>query len=579
MARKRGKDREREILTEIVDKFQDFENEALPAIASAVDEGSELYLLKPPPRKPDTFTNPRLTEFHRAANALATTVFRMHTSHDPNWSMELLSYPSDFDSVETVRKTIETQLEASDWRKNHLRALRFCATDGSVIVQEDFGVVGRGAQGLQVPVTHYRPMRIDQVAYDLGATNIDEADWVAAASLMSVGQIKALAGHNKKHLGSAWIKKGLDNAVSIEEDRNRMNQYLRARMVRGGAKEEELNKKRELIMYYGKIDAIGDGVEYVVGIINRKTIVRFHENNFQHGRRQFRWGSWIDFDRLRGYGLTELFARSHKDLDSSVQRISDAQAMNEFGMLGFKPGEFDPNDAEIAPFNLLPMEDKDSMFRIPGAGGNMSDSMGLVNLMVSNLRSASLANDTLQGLANDATATANALAQNESFRALSAIGEPLGDDLFRKHLQVMHGNNATLLKDSFPINVGGAPRTAYPRDFRLFADFRVKITTDKDFRPGERKELLELLQTLSSTKNTDQRLTKLASIPILQRLLHSYGINPQEVNAVDDAPLAGSDLDAAGFNGLDAGAIPAEGGFNAAEGVAGTPVGPVQVSQ
>ena len=579
MAKKKGTDREREILREVVDKFEAFEGEALSKISSVVEEGAELYTLKPPSQRPESFSNPRLTEFHRAANALSTAVYSMHTAHKPWWSMEPLGFPEDFDKIETIEKTIESQLDASDWNYNHLRGLRFCAVDGSVVFQEDFAVVGRGAQGIQIPVTNYRPMRIDQVAYDEGATSIDEADWIATASLMSVGQIRALAGSNAKHLGRAWLKKGLDNALSIEEDRNKMNHLLKSRMVRGGVREEELNKKRELILYYGKLDSLNDGIEYVVGIINRKTIVRFHANNFQHGRRQFRWGSWIDFDRLRGYGLTELFAKSHKDLDSQLQRISDAAAFDEFGMFGFKSGDFDPNDAEIAPFAMLPMEQKDSMWRIPGANSNLSGSLSLMNLMVSNLRSATQANDTLQGLTSGTTATESALAQNEGLRAIRVIAEGLAHQLQRKHLEVMHGNNAALIKDSFPINVKGVPRMAYPSDFKIHADFKVQIVSDQDFNPKERRELLELLQIVTSTKNTDPRLSQMVSIPILQKLMHGSGFNPNTLG-VPSAPAAGSELDAAQFGGLDQGSIPVDGaGFNAASGqTASTPVGNVEIS-
>jgi hypothetical protein len=570
--------KEKQILEEVVTKYRDFESRNMAKIANVVRQGSELYLVSEPSRKKGAFSNPRLTEFHRAANALATMVFRMHTAHDPFWSMQLLGFPDDYAQVETIRETIETQLLVSKFKKNHLRGLRYCAVDGSVVFQEDYSIVNRSASGLPIPVTHYRPRRIDQIAYDDGAMEIESADWVATADLISVSELKALKRDEVK-LGKVWIPAALDAAISMEEDVNTMDEQLKSRLERSGLERATINKKREVILYYGRLDAMNDGMDYVVGIINRRLIVRFHANNKQHGKRQFRFGNWIDWDRARGYGLTELFSRTHTSMDANMQKMQDAASFDAYSMWAYRSGAVDLNDAEIAPFAMIPVEDKESLWRLESNSQGLVGPLKLQDMMIHNFRTASLANDTLQGIASDGTATASALAQNESLRAIGVIGEILADDLVRDHIGIMHANNQSHIDEAFELNVKGTPRLAYPRDFRLSADFRIRVASDKDSDPTTRRALLELLQVVSSTKTTDPTLSKLASRPIIHRLLNDYGINPSEV----DQQTGGSELGASEFAGLDAGSVPgANGEFNAAGqggGVVNTPVGPVQVSQ
>ena len=278
---------EKKILAEIVGKAEDYES-AMTTQLAEVGEFADLYKVKKPQRKKGHFSNPRLTEFHRACNALSTLIFRMMTARDPFFSAASVDMNVDYSQLAMLQDVHKAQLKHSKYKPNLLKACSFLLPFGTVICQEDYQVVGLSPFGRRIPTTVMIPRVLDQVFFDRATTDIDQADWLATSDITSSHALMRMAGEVET-LRTPWNKKALEAAAGDEERANTINERVLQRLTRDGTDITTAFKaKKEILMYYGKIDALNDSVEYVAAVVNRKYLVRFHANKFQHGKRQFR---------------------------------------------------------------------------------------------------------------------------------------------------------------------------------------------------------------------------------------------------------------------------------------------------
>src|SRR3990167_3342465 len=97
---------------------------------SAYNSWADLYRIRKPglSKGEMAFSNPRLTEFHRAAETLATMMYRMSTAQEPFFETIAMEFEPDpdalFDKLNAIEATQRTQLEAMDFSAKLLRAYR-----------------------------------------------------------------------------------------------------------------------------------------------------------------------------------------------------------------------------------------------------------------------------------------------------------------------------------------------------------------------------------------------------------------------------------------------------------------------
>lgn len=572
--------KEQQIIDEIVGKVQDFETAQSEWIAERA-EFAELFKVRPPDRKRTSgdlhaFSNPRLSEFYRAVNAIGTLTYRMQTSQEPIFDVYRNDLRADVDRMGIIRDTLNTQLRISKYRPNLLKADMFAIAFGTVVAQEDYRMVDVNGLGLKMPVTTFRPRVMDQVAFERGTVDIEESDWITTADLVSAQQLKRLVSQKDK-LGVAWNKRALEAAADHKESISTINTHVKSRMDRAKFSiEESLHSRKELLFYYGKLDTMNDGVEYVAALVNRRFLVRFHANNFQHGMRQFRIGKWIDFDEATGLGLGDLLAPQHRSMDANRQKIQDMMSFGTYNMWArMRSAGIDDNDLKIRPLQIVDMDERDGLTPLKIDLKGAEAGLKLEEILKQEFRAASGATDTLQALITDATASEVSLAQNESIRNISVKAELLSEKLVREHLQVMHANNVQNINKPFNVNISGIPRAVYPKDLKVDVDFSLKMTTDKDFRPQRLEKIINLIQILTSTKSQHQDLQALSIVPLVKEAAHAMGISPEELTQPvnQQGGLSDEDIAAQAF-----GTGPGEPGAGGVENVADTPVGPTLTS-
>jgi hypothetical protein len=568
--------KEKEVIDEIKGKAEDFETNMV-SFLSECGEWADIFKVKPPKRKDHTFSNPRQTEFFRAASVVGTLTYRMMTAADPFFGIMPVDMNADYDKLDTLTHVWKTQLKYTDYNANLMRACLFAPVFGTVICQEDYRVIGVNPLGRKIPATVLIPRVLDQVMFDRATINIDEANWLATADITSTVDLKRLA-NEAKQLGTPWNEKALEAAANDKEEKNTINQQVLDRIRRSGfTTDEALGKKKELLMYYGKLDTMNDGVEYVCALVNRKYLVRFHANNFQHGRRPFQVAKWVDFDNSLGYGMGSILGQTHRAMDANRQKAQDLFSFGAYNMWKRRRNTVADEDLIIRPIQVV---DVDNMDDIQPLSPDLRGADGILRLdefLKQEFRAASGASDTLQAISSDAaSATASALSQNEAIRSASVRAEHMAQPLVRKFLENNHWNNVQNIRAPFNINAAKVAKRVYPSDMYIDLEIEAIITSDKDFKPQQLDKLIQALQIIVSTKSNHPDQMNVSVLPMIKKIAYLLDVPPNEVvmpmGGMGGMPAPGQ-MPMLGMGGM----APMMGGGGGV-GMVGTPVGQALVA-
>lgn len=574
--------KKQDIIEEIRDKVDDYEVNFSGFIAE-FNDWFDIFTVKKPLRRQNTktFSNPRSTEMLRAVNALATLELRMMTANDPYFDIAPMDISLDNRKLSIIQSTLETQLDITQHKRYLLKALISKILFGTVIVEEPYQTYGLNPFGRKMAATGFVPRSLLQVAFERNTSDIDNADWLSTADVITKQRLMSLAREDAE--GKVWIKSEIDAAIADDSPMPNQNQYIINRLSRSGYDGEQSQKYvRELLIYRGKLDTLNDGIEYVVGLVNRKYLVRFHANNFQHGKRNFRVARWLEVElEPLAYGQGKLLASLHKSIDANRQKYQDSITFDTYSMwLMDRMGGINAQDLKIRPMQIIEADNVNAMKRLESNVGGATLGLKLEDLLKAEFRAASGATDTLQALVTEATASEVSLAQNEALRNISVKAEIAAASLVREHIEVMHANNIQYQNEPFNVNVRGKTTKVYPADLWYDVDFRVKIVTDKDYKPQRLKSLVEMLTVLTSIRNEHPEKYQISIIPIVEEIARSLGVNaealilpPQPGNQLQALLGQGGATDAPGlpppeFTGNIPGGLP----------VVDTPVGAVLAS-
>jgi hypothetical protein len=518
----------KKIVDEIVEKVQDYET-SQASFLEKVGEWGDLFRVRRPSKKANTHSNPRLTEFFRSVNALATMMYRMQTSQDPFFEVAPMQVGLGSDQLLKIHSTLETQLMESGYKHNLLTANMSVVAFGTVIVEENYEILGINSFGRRLPVTTFKPRSMLQVAFDRGTTNLDEADWLTTSDLISNSGLMRLAG--QKDIGQAWNKSVLEFAAKEQVKGSELNRFVMNKLTQlgyGGGAPDKAPLRKEILPYYGKLDCLNDGIEYVAVVINRRHLVRFHPNKNQHGQRNFRTAYWIrdplTLDPL-GLGLGSLVGDYHKSMDANRQRVQDGIVMDTYNMMiRMRSAGIDDADLKIKPLQIIDSDERDGITPIRKDPTGIVHGLKLEELMRAEFKQATGATEILQAVTTDSTATEAALSQNEAVRNISVKAELISEPLVRGHLRIMHSNNVEFINEPINVNSNGNPQLVYPAELRADVDFRLKMTTDKDYKPKRIQGLQELLATLVSTKSMHPDLQSISIVPIVEEIARGLNV-------------------------------------------------------
>jgi len=577
----------RKIIDEINDKVLDYENN-MSGYLSNVEEWGDMFRVKAPAqRNKKAFSNPRLTEFFRAVNTVGTMSYRMMTAQDPFFElrpMSLLSYEGQMLRIEA---TLETQIRESKYKQNLLKACMGLAAFGTQFVEERYEIIGVNAFGRRLPITTFNPRSLLQVAFERGTSDISTADWISTSDLVSASSLMSLAEDSPK-IGQHWERKVIENAIKDESGLMEMSPFITARMSANRyANTDNKKSNKELLMYYGKLDCLGDNVEYCAALVNRRYLVKFYPNKNQHGKRDMRVAHWVE-DPLSldpiALGIGAVGGKLHKSMDANRQRSQDGIAMASYNMWGrLRTAGINDEQMKIRPLQTIDMDERNGLFPLLTNLQGPDASLKLEEILRNEFMAASGATPTLQAIVTEGTATETTLAQNEGLRNISVKAEIAAEQFVREHIAICHSNNVQYIKEPINVNKAGFAGKVYPADLKVDIDVEVKITTDKDYKPQRLTQLKELLGLVLSTKSMHPGLAAMDVVPLIKSIAKGLDINPDELfpNGNQPDPMMLQAMMAARGGQMGGGMPPmgAEGGegvaLSPAENVVSTPMGGV----
>ncbi len=554
--------KEQSIITEIVGKVVDYENN-MTDFFSAYNEASDNFTLKQPSNKKQGYTNYRTAETHRAVMTLSAFMYRALTANDPFFELKPMDMVGKIDQslMFKTQYTLETQLKLSGYKQKLWQSCAQAILFGTSCVQEPFYDVRIGNLGRRMPVTGFEPRSLLTTYFDRNATSVNSSDYVITLDMMSEGKIANLAKNDPT--GKTYIPSRIKALV---DDKNAVtwNEKVRERLNAAGYTETQLSNYREILTYAGKLEAFGDGVEYVAMVGNRKHLIAFYANPLQNGMRPFKVHRYIPWElELLGYGVGLLLGSLQRSIDNNRNKYHDRVAVANMGItLMNKYSSIAPSDLAYLQNHVIATEDiGNSLAPLAVDYNAINAGMKLEEKLTEELRATSGATDTLQAITTDATATEVSLAQNSAMRNASVRAELYAEDVVKPHLEFMHANNTQNMSYPFIISVDDEPTTVYPNDMLTDFDFVVKTTTDKDYAPSRLRRQIEFLQILTSTKSNLPPEFQSKVAPVFERVItdaaKNMGINMAGLKNVPtrmDLPM-GVDLANSGvMAGMQAGA-------------------------
>lgn len=232
-----------------------------------------------------------------------------------------------------------------------------------------------------------------------------------------------------------------------------------------------------------------------------------------------------------GLGIGSILADLHKSMDANRQKVQDKITMLTYNMMyRLRTAGIDDNHLKIRPLQIVDMDEKDGMGPFPQDGMGADAGLKLEELLRNEFMNASGATPTLQAqLVEGSTATAAALSQNEAVRNISVKTEIVSEQFMRQHFLICHSNNVQFMNKPFSINTRGVNHWVYPKDMRADVDFKMKLSTDKDFKPKRLEQILQLIQFLMSTKSNHPDQLQISILPLVEEAARALGIPAQSV--------------------------------------------------
>ena len=515
------------IITEIVEKATDYETN-MSGFYDEINEYSDLFLVKKPAKKANQFSRPRTPETFRAVNALGTMMFRMITAQDPFFSAVSVDPANSEVDLYKIEKTMQSQIKQSQYKRYLLKALMQVPLMGTSIVEETFQWVTINPFGRKLPITNFTPRSLLQVGFDRNTFDIDCSDWLYTTDRTTRYALESMAANDAG--GGVWFKGEIQDAVADKTAETTIPQIIN-RLSDAGLNPDQQSGHMELLMYHGKLNTMNDGIEYICGLVNRKYLVRFHENKDQSGRRNFRVARWIEWELLsQGIGLGKLLSGHQKAIDSNRQKVETGITFNNLNMwLKDRGAGINAQAFKLIPLKIIEGDGTNGVKPLETSGVGIVQGLKLDEILKQEFRVASGATDTLQAIMTDSgTLGEVSIAQNEAVRNISVKAELIAESFSRQHLEQTHINNYSCVGEKFVISGTNGPITIYPKDLAVDVDFVITMSTDKNFRPARAKDLAAGIQMLTSIRNDG--ISAIAK-PVVLEWARTLDIDPKLMEA------------------------------------------------
>jgi hypothetical protein len=294
--------------------------------------------------------------------------------------------------------------------------------------------------------------------------------------------------------------------------------------------------------------------------------------------------SYKDFeDEPIPYGVGALGRKLQRMMDITESLADDKATFDVLNM--WKVGKYSGYDAKqfiAEPMKAVELEDITQLAPLTGDASVLAQVLSLINIRREDFRNIVGAQTNLQAQLTKASATESAIAQNEAIRGAGVHAELLGDTL-REYLEISHVNNLNYLDEGIWVGMTGTKKPILVNKDLLPVNvgFKIKMVTDKDFRPEERKDLLQALQIFNSVRSMFPAQVQINVTKVLtEELFRKFGRNPSLLSEpVSQAQMMEMQMNKMLTSGrMPNDAAGEEGDTGESPNITETPVGPVETS-
>ncbi|MDI6808512.1 MAG: hypothetical protein QME66_05960 [Candidatus Eisenbacteria bacterium] len=508
------------------------------------NRNDRLYRSIPVKSRSENQSNTFIPEMFVEVEALATAVFEMVMS-DTTDALFFDVVGQDGTLDDTVRAmvtkaTLAKQIEVVELQSKLMPFFRGLILQGSQPISLPWRVGYKSYydRGLRKRVPafdswDFLSVKIFNFAFDDAVDSIENASW--AAQTMHVNAMSA----RRMAKNGIWSAKAVDKALPSGIMRNPHEEE--SRRTAGYLTQFNQGKGLTAVEYFGTLESKDDGeIYWAVASKNGQPLKEPELNPYGHGELQWMMARWFTVaEEPLGIGIGHVNYRQQAEINDRRNFINDLLYASLYSMWLKRsdsgimlPG----NKMRYSPHQILE-GDIISDEALRPLRPDMSGLSGAINLEagdIERMRRHSGATSTLQAQATGITATETTAIQSEATRRVKAmvrseLGGFLRKMLYRAHalnLQLMDRPLIARIMNSDGLEVFGEVTN---RDLILNPDIRIKLTTDLDFRPFKRRELIEMLEVFARLSQTGVLGSRrLVPDPIVEELARTYGMDPRK---------------------------------------------------
>ena len=531
-----------ETAKEVIDKIKNF-NEEHQTHFSNFNDWYKLYRCQPEPRtigKSNTFIPEIFTEIE----ALSTAVFEMIFSDTSDASFFDV-YPNGYDDAIKAfitKSTLADQFETCELQRKIMPFIRGVIRDGYAPVEIPW-VLNYGYKkqnGIFVKYPKYdcfdfQYIRPCEFGCSEDSENLQGMEWKYRTSIIPA--VRA------KRMQSMGLWNNVENAFTGPSGYNEIEK-VRRRIA--GFTEEPKQKNLKYHEYFGYLESMDE--EYCFHTIvadNGTELLAPEIIPYDDGESPYLDCKWIDADNeLYGIGVVEINSNQQKEINDRRNYINDNLYAALYNMwkkssdCGLKS---DGGRIVWEAYKVLEMDNVSGLEPLRPPLEGIPYAKQLEETDREAMRRQSGATSTLQGISQGMTATESQIVQNEATRRLRALVRSQIGSFLKNMLYKCHAKNLQFLDRNRVIRAEG------PDGEQLFASinnnslsknpfFKMKLTTDLDFRTFHKKELLEFLQGFAILAKTNG--FSMDPKPIIEQLALSFNMNPKDFKREIDVQRA-----------------------------------------
>lgn len=592
------------ILSEVMDKQSTWDRRIAPFV-SAYERGADSWRVKPTKTRSGTkqLFNSKSGETHRAAETLATLWHRMIWGQEPSFEavrqgLNAFGQEITDDEIYATEGVLLEQQKANRLKDKQLNCFRSLALMGTLCVELPFTSRPFGSERKNIEFTDWQFRPMTRVGFDTSVYDLRDSDYIFTIDFLTKWMLRNMASLDTEFWDMSVVEKHIEEFKSG----NFSNSRLANSKARAGYFDSDAGIY-EAISYHGRLepensviqrfaesiqlDRDPKFVDWSTSILDGMEIGQFHMTQYGDWRTRFVSGTYKKFeDEPLGYGIAQTGRRLQRDMDINESMTNDLMAA--FTHMMWKAGKYgglQEKQMAFEPLKVFEMDDITQLAPLMPDPAAFRVALEMLNLRREDFRNIVGAQTNLQAQLTKASATESAIAQTEAIRGAGVHAELIAE-MYREYLEIAHVNNLNYLDEPIWVGLTGSqkPLLVDKNMLPVNVGFKVKIVTDKDFRPERLQRLLEALNLTTTVRGfVPPQLALNAINELYKEIWKTLGMNPrilnQEVPLIQQMQMQMARLPNGGAElGAEQSAEQQGDATGGGENIQNTPVGPVPTS-